>query len=120
MTDLILSWTTSDEYLEMDEEEEVRAPITMEVDYFTVNGDLSLRFSEKFNALEFYEDWNLTSLNENIERLISLKYTSMIEIEEDDDLSTLKLPELVKYKVLSFTDTHLVLKIEFKYPLYVS
>jgi hypothetical protein len=67
----------------------------MVVDSFTVNGELSFRFSENFHPLEFYEDWNLTSLNENIERLISLKYTSMFEFDDEDDLLT--LPELVKY-----------------------
>ena len=97
MTDVILSWTTSDEEVENDEEMEVRAPITMEVESFTVNGDLSLIFSENFHPLEFYQDWNLTSLNDNIESLISISYTSMVEFEEDDDLSTLKLPELTKY-----------------------
>ena len=120
MTDVILSWTTLDEELEKDEVEEVRAPITMEVDFFTVNGDLSFRFSENFHPLEFYQDWNLTSVNENIERLISIKYTSQIEFGEEDDLSTLKLPELIRYKVLNFTETHLVLKVEFKNPLFVS
>ena len=59
----------------------------------------------------------MTNLNDKITDVLSIKYNSKIPNNLD---ANQKFPELVKYKVLNFTSQLLVVKLEFKNPLYVS
>ena len=63
-------------------------------------------------------------INENITRLIEITYYSQVEAEADeDDLAKgldLKVPVLESYKIDSFTERYIKLKLKFTNPLYVS
>ena len=77
----------------------------MRVTDISINAEVTIEYSELLNEL------NITIFNAS--DLIDIEYRNMIT-------SSQKVPELISYEVLNFTENFMIIGLGFTLPLYVS
>ena len=98
----------------------MRDPIDLEI--FSINqiGEVQILFSELLESLETVGKGKLTTRSISNSLVFDIRYLCMIDQSQATPSELQKMPKLRNWWVQNFTESEVILKLNFTNPLYVS